>query len=444
MVQDNSADSHLIRGAIAIDPEAQTEREIEVWVEDGRIRAMGDRLEDVPETVTVVDAAGCILAPGLVDLYGRSSEPGFETRETLDELQRAALAGGYTRLAILPQTQPPLDSPAGLAQVRDRARQTPEPRPHLYLWGALTQGAAGSHMAELADLQRAGAVGFADGRPIEDRQLLRRLLDYARLFDLPVALYACDRPLAQDGCAREGLDAYRLGLPGISPMAETAALSVVLECVAEFGTSVHIMRVSTARGVALVEAAKARGLPVTASTPWTHLVWDTADLVRYDTNLHLDPPLGTPRDRQCLVEAVRRGTIDAIATDHSPYTYEEKTVAFAEAPPGTIGLEFVLATLWQRWVASGVWTASELWQALSCRPAFCLQQPPPRLEVGEPAELVLFDPHAAWTVNGRSLVSSAANTPLWGDRLSGRVRQTWCASTLRARTRPSEVRSPTP
>jgi dihydroorotase len=195
------------------------------------------------------------------------------------------------------------------------------------------------------------------------------------------------------------------------------------------------MRVSTARSLELLAEAKSRGLPVTASVPWTHLVWDTSHLEHYDPNFHLDPPLGTPRDRRAAVAAVKSGILDAIATDHAPYTYEEKTVAFSEAPPGTIGLELAWTVLWQQLVVTGELTEMDLWRATSCNPATCLQQPPPRLERGRVAEAVLFDPRLTWKVDRRSLVSRSQNTPVLGETLTGRIRQVWCPSPQTSRTR---------
>jgi dihydroorotase len=185
------------------------------------------------------------------------------------------------------------------------------------------------------------------------------------------------------------------------------------------------MRVSTARGVELIAQAKQRGLPVTASTTWMHLLYNTNDLDNYDPNLRLEPSLGNENDMQALIEGVRQGVIDAIAIDHTPYTYEEKTVAFAEAPPGVIGLELALPILWQRFVSSGEWSALELWRALSTNPQLCLGEKPINLSPGQPAEMTLFDPNATWTVNKQNLQSQASNTPWWDKEISGRVVRIW-------------------
>jgi dihydroorotase len=192
-------------------------------------------------------------------------------------------------------------------------------------------------MVELMELAEAGVVGFADGQPIASNLLLRRLLEYGQMLQKPIALYCCDRGLAGNGSVREGLAALRLGLPSSPVMAETAPLAALLECVAELNTPVHIMRVSTQRGVELVRAAKEQGLPITASTTWMHLLLNVTAVQSYDPSLRLAPPLGNPEDQTALIQGIQDGTLDAIAVDHTPLTYEEKTVAFSESPPGAIG-----------------------------------------------------------------------------------------------------------
>jgi dihydroorotase len=382
-----------------------------------------------------------VLGPGLVDLYSHSGEPGFEERETLASLVSAAAAGGFTRLSLLPDTMPPVDNLAGLARLQQKGQGDKETRgqgetyinrlpsfspPHLSFWAALTVGVQGQQMTELAELAAAtGVVGFADGQPLENLALLRRLLEYLKPLGKPVALWACDRQLVGNGAMREGAQSLRFGLPGNPALTETTALAAILELVAVTGTPVHIMRVSTARSVELIAEAKARGLPITASTSWMHLVLDTQALNSYNTSLHLEPPLGNPADLAALRQGMRTGILDAIAIDHTPYTYEEKTVAFAEAPPGAIGLELALPLLWHNLVETSVWSALDLWRCLSSGPAECLQQVPSVISPGKPAELTLFDPQQPWKVERQTLHSLATNTPWLGQKLNGRVLQTW-------------------
>lgn len=422
--------NELLQQVRILDPVSGTDQLADVLITDGIIKAVAPKIAEWSSDPVVRDCQGLILGTGLVDLYSHSGEPGYEERETWVSLLAAATAGGFTRLAILPDTAPPLDNPSGLARVRQQESSHPShSSPHLYYWGAITQGVEGQQMTELAELAAAGVVGFADGRPLSNLALLRRVLEYLRPLQIPVALWACDPKLKGNGVMREGANSIRFGIPGNPSMSESAALSAILEVVGAIATPVHLMRISTRRGVELIQEAKARGVPVTASTSWMHLLLDTQDLSNYNPNLRLDPPLGNPDDRIALIEGIQNGVIDAIAIDHTPYTYEEKTVAFAEAPPGVIGLELALPLLWQNLVDSGVCSALQLWQTISTNPAFCLGQSPAKIANEQPAELVLFDPQQSWTVAQDTLKSLSRNTPWFGQKIRGRTVQTWSGLT---------------
>ncbi|OUL26988.1 dihydroorotase [Nostoc sp. 106C] len=444
--------TELLQQVRVIDPVSGTDQLADVLISDGYIQAMSAdkqhsidaaHITDINSETQIRDCRGLVLGPGLVDLYSHSGEPGFEERETLLSLLQAAAAGGFTRVSILPSTSPAIDNPALVAQLQKRRGQQQAetrgcgevinnipasfPLPRLHIWGAITLDLAGKQLTELADLAAAGVVGFTDGQPRENLGLLRRVLEYLLPLGKPVAFWPCDQQLAANGVIREGSDAIRLGLPPIPQSAETSAIAALLELVAATGNShVHIMRVSTARSVELIASAKAAGLPITASTTWMHLLLDTKAVKSYNTSLHLDPPLGNPSDVVALREGVRRGIIDAIAIDHAPYTYEEKVQAFAEAPPGAIGLELALPLLWQHLVETGEFTALELWRALSTRPAECLRQKVSALEPNQKAELVLFDPQQNWKVERKNLHTLSSNTPWLGQQLQGRVVQIWC------------------
>jgi dihydroorotase len=416
--------SELLRQVRLIDPVTQTDRIADVLLVDGQIQAVEPRLEEVPPETTVQAGNGYILAPGLVDLYSHSGEPGFEDRETLDSLLKAAAAGGFTRLTLLPDTQPALDHPASVEWVRAQVGLKAMSSIQLNCWGALTLGVKGEQMTELAELAEAGIAGFADGKPLASA-LMRRILEYGQSLNKPIALWCCERALAGNGVVREGSESMRLGLPGNPAMSETAPLAALLECVAEIGTPVHLMRISTARSVALIQAAKSQGLPITASTTWMHLLLDVTAVQSYDPSLHLDPPLGNSTDRAALIQGLQSGVLDAIAIDHTPYTYEEKTVAFAESPAGAIGLELALPLLWQTFVASGKCSALDLWRWLSTEPARCLDQTPAAITAGLKAELVLFDPEHPWQITSQTLQSRSANTPWLNQEIRGRVIKTW-------------------
>ncbi len=409
----------LLQQVRLLDAVETVDRVVDVLIEDGLIQAIEPQIDEVPPDAQIYTSQGLVLGSGLVDLYSHSGEPGFEERETLESFGQAAIAGGFTRLNILPDTEPTIDNPATVNWFKTQNSK-------LSCWGALTLGVKGQQMTELSELAESGVVGFADGQPIANLALMRRLLEYLQPLQKPVALWACDRSLVGNGVVREGVESIRFGLPGNPAMSETTALSALLECVEEIGTPVHLMRISTARSVELVRAAKARGLPITASVTWMHLLLSTKSIEHYDPNLRLEPPLGNQVDQVALRKAVKEGVIDAIAIDHTPYTYEEKTVAFSEAPPGAIGLELALPLLWQTLVDTQQWSALELWRSLSTRPAACLGQKMEAIVPGQPAELTLFDPQLSWSVNGQSLKSRSCNTSWLGKPLVGRVIRTWC------------------
>ena len=411
--------NELLQQVRILDPVSGTERTADVLIINGEIKAVENQIYEFPSDIQMRNCHDLILGPGLVDLYSHSGEPGFEERETLESLQKAAISGGFTRLAILPDTSPPIDNLAAVAKLQKNS-------PRLLPWAAITEGVQGQQMTEMAELADAGVVGFADGKPIVNLVLLRRVLEYLQPLGKPIALWPSYPELVGNGVMRESADSIRFGLSGNSVMGETSALAALLEVVAAVGTPVHIMRVSTARSVQLIEEARSRGLPITASTTWMHLLLDTKAIATYNPSLRLEPPLGTPNDRLALRRGIKQGIIDAIAIDHTPYSYEEKTVAFSEAPPGAIGLELALPLLWQNLVATGEFTPLELWRLLSTRPAECLQQTLPTINPGSPAELTLFAPQETWQVNINNLCSLSANTFWLGKELTGKILQTWC------------------
>lgn len=426
--------SELLQQVRVIDPVSGSDRQpLDVLIIDGAIASVAPQIFDYPDNTAISDCRGLVLGPGLVDLYSHSGEPGFEDRETLATLLAAATAGGFTKLNILPDTTPPLDDPAGVVRLLQqglevrglRLEATPH-LPQLSFWGAITLGVQGQQMTELAELAAtSGIIGFADGHPVENLALLRRVLEYLKFLGKPIALFPCHRQLVDNGVMREGSYSVRFGLPGNPAISETTALASILELVAAIGTPVHIMRVSTARSVELIQAAKARGLPITASTTWMHLLLDTRAVSSYNTSLRIEPPLGNPEDVAALRQGLRAGVLDAIAIDHAPYTYEEKTVAFAQAPSGVIGLELALPLLWQHLVEKSEFSALELWRCLSSSPAQCLQHTPKAIAPQEPAELTLFDPKLAWIVERQTLKSRSHNTPWLGQQILGRVVKTW-------------------
>lgn len=413
--------AEVLKQVRILDPVTTTDAIADVAISEGKITQISPQISEIPENAAIIEAQGCILAPGLVDLYSYSSEPGYEDRETLQTLAASALAGGFTRVALLPNTDPVIDNASSLGWLSRNAPRSPK----FYPWGAISKSCAGQEMTELAELAQSGCVGFTDNQPLSSSLLLRRVLEYGAMCQKPVALVACDRALRGNGVMREGKLSIQAGLPGDPAMSETSAIASICEIVAELRLPIHLMRVSTQRGVEIIAQAKNRGLPITASTTWLHLLKDNRALSSYDPNLRLDPPLGNPKDCLALIDGVKEGIIDAIAIDHAPHTYEEKTVAFAEAPPGAIGLELALPLLWQSLVATQQISPLTLLKALSLSPLTCLQQKPISVAVGNAAELILFDPNQTWMVEAATLQSKSQNTSWLKREIKGRIVKIW-------------------
>jgi dihydroorotase len=419
----------LLQQVRIIDPSQQLDRWADLLIIDGKIKLIQEQITDYPAEAVVIKPSGLVLGTGLVDLYSHSGEPGNETRETLLQLAQAGAMGGFTQIGILPDTTPVIDNVEVITGIKlkgDRFNHLSNQQltlPRLNFWGA-AYNQTQQKMNALAELQPE-IIGFTSKHNLSNLHVLKQILEYLQPEQKPIAIVLQQNELTGNGVVREGEVAIRYGMPGNPGFSEAAMIAAVLEIVSEIPTPIHIMRVSTQRGVELIAEAKARGVKVTASTTWMHLLWDSNAVGSYNPNLRLEPPLGNESDRLALIEAVRQGIIEAIAIDHQAYTYEEKTVAFALAPPGVVGLELALPLLWQRFVESKEWSAIELWQALSNRPRQCLQQPPKAIAIGEGADLVLFDPQQKWIVNQDQLKSPGANTPWYHQEITGKVIKTW-------------------
>ena len=409
----------LLRQVRMLDPTTQSDRIADVLIINQKIASIDANISDVPPNTQIIEGQKLVLGTGLVDLYSHSGEPGNETRETLQTLAASAAAGGFTQIAVLPDTIPRIDNSQVLTSLQQKTQYLGNDNyPQIHFWAAISTSKERKQMTELAELSD-HAIGFSDRFSLVDLPFLKQALEYLQPLHKPVAIDVSANELTAQGVMREGVNSVRYGLVGNPGYSEASAIAAILEIVATINTPVHLMRVSTARGVELIAAAKARGIPVTASTTWMHLLFSTADLASYDPNLRLEPPLGNPQDLQVLQEGVQAGIIDAIAIDHQGYTYEEKTVAFSEAPTGAIGLQLALAILWQKFVATQKWSALQLWQALSTNPQLCLQRSPNTIAI-DSREFTLFDPEKTWTVNQQNIHSLSCNTPWWGKKIQGK------------------------
>ena len=410
-----------IRNGRLVDPATGFDGATSLFIDGATIAAIGT----APAGFTpdrVVDAAGCVVCPGLVDLAVRLREPGLEFKAALESELAAAVAGGVTSLACLPDTDPPLDEPGLVDMVKHRARE--RQCAQVYPIGALTAGLKGTEITEMGELAAAGCVAFSQAEaPLTDTQVLLRALQYAATFGHRVWLRPQDAWLGRAGVAHDGEVATRLGLPGIPAAAETIALGTIFALMRDTGARVHLCRLSSAQGVAMVRAARADGLAVTCDVAVHHLHLCDVDIGWFDTRCHLTPPLRGTRDRAALRAAVADGTIDIVCSDHTPVDDDGKQLPFGESEPGATGLELLLPLTLQWAREEGVPLARALARITSA-PAAAMGCPGGRFAVGAPADVCVFDPDTYWTVSPATLSSQGRNTPFLGLELAGRVRQT--------------------
>ena len=410
-----------IAGARVVDPASRRDKVGSIFIDDGNIVAL-DKAPDGFRADETIDGKGLIACPGLVDLSARLREPGFEYKATLESELLAAAAGGVTTLACPPDTDPPLDEPGLVEMLTRRAASLDLARVHPL--GALTVGLKGERLAEMAELAEAGCVGFFQGSAaLPDPATLLQALRYASTFGFTVWLRPQDAHLAVDGVAHEGEVATRLGLAPIPVIAETIALRTILELMGATGARVHIARLSSAAGVALIAQAKAAGMPVTCDVGVHHLHLCDRDIGDFDAQCHLSPPLRDPADRDALRRGLADGTFDAVCSDHTPVDDDAKQVPFAEAEPGATGLELLLPLTLQ-WGREAGLAPVDLLGPITHRAARVLGVRAGKLEAGAPADICLFDPARAWVVTPAALASQGKNTPFQGFELTGRVVRT--------------------
>jgi dihydroorotase len=412
-------DRMVLRGARLVDPAAGVDGFSDVLVEDGRIGGVGDVAGGDAE---VIDCTGLIVAPGLVDMHTHLREPGFEHKETIETGTRAAAVGGYTAVAPMANTEPVADHAGVIHEIRDLAAAAG--LCDVFPVGAITKGLEGESLAEIGEMVEAGVRMFSDdGRCVPTARLLRNALVYAKAFDDVVIAEHCeDASLAEGGQMHEGYHSYSLGLRGQPAEAEEVIVARDLAMARMTGTRLHICHLSSARSVELVRRAKAEGIRVTAEVTPHHLVFTDDDLLTYDTNLKVNPPLRSAEDRDALRAGVADGTIDAIATDHAPHAVEEKEAEFDQSPPGTIGLETSLATILTELVEPGILSLARALEAMSAAPARILgaSEHGGPLEPGRPANLVVFDPGAERIVEA-PFASKSRNSAFLGRTVRGRV-----------------------
>jgi len=414
----------VIKQGRVIDPANGIDAIKDVFIVDGHIAAIGQAPAGFHGD-QVVDATGLVVSPGLVDLSARLREPGYEYKATLESELDAAMAGGVTSLLCPPDTDPVLDEPGLVEMLVHRARLLNQS--HVYPLGALTVGLKGKELTEMAELTEAGCVGFAQAEePIQDTTVMQRAMQYASTFGYTVWLRPQDPYLGRGGVAHAGPLASRLGLSGVPVTSETIALHTIFELMRSTGAKVHICRVSSASGLALVRAARDEGLPVTCDVGAHHIHLTDNDIGFFDPNARMTPPLRSQRDRDAIQAALLDGTIDAICSDHTPLDDEEKLLPFGEASPGATGLELLLS-LAIKWAQDAHSSGADLSKAIAritCDAARVAGINAGSLAIGGVADVCVFDPAARWKVEPAALRSQGKHTPLIGYELPAQVRHT--------------------
>lgn len=410
----------LIRGGRVLDPRSGRDGVADVLIDGATIKSIGTA-RATSNGATVIDATGQLVVPGLVDVHVHLRQPGKEEAETIASGCHAAAAGGFTTICPMPNTTPAIDTPGLVEFVLAEAAKAAHPISVKPI-AAITRQREGKELTDFRDLAEAGAVAFSDdGSPVADSYLMRKALEYAAWLKRPVVSHAEDPALAHGGVMHEGFVATVLGLQGMPASAETVMVARDLELAATTGGHVHIAHVSTAGSVALIQAAKRRGIRVSCET-CPHYVSLTDEAVRgYRTEAKMNPPLRTDADRQAIIEGLCDGTIDAIATDHAPHAAWEKAAEFDQAPFGVVGLETALGVIATSLIATGKISWLRAIDLMSAKPAELFHLDGGALAEGGPADVTIVDSEATWTVDPEQFASKSRNSPFIGQHLQGRV-----------------------
>lgn len=422
-----AAPVRLIRGGRLIDPSQGVDGAFDVLIEDGVVTRIDGEIVP-PKDAEITDATGLVVTPGLLDIHIHLREPGFEYKETVGTGVRAAAAGGFTSVVCMANTAPVNDNRSVTEHILREAARHPFAR--VYPIGAISKGLAGEELAEIGEMVRAGVVAISDdGLPVMNAALMRRALEYARHFDVPVIQHAEDLNLTGDGVMHEGVWSTRLGLPGIPGLAEDVMVARDLLLASDSGGRYHVAHLSTGRSLAMVKEARARGVRATCEVTAHHLL--LTDQAVYDqefsTNTKMKPPLRPDADVAALCAGLADGTVDAIASDHAPHHHNEKDVQFSAAPFGIVGLETTVSLCLDRLVGGGVVTLPRLIELLTSGPARALGLPGGTLAIGAVADVTLLDLEREVTVDPSTFASLGRNTPFGGWTLRGAPVQTFLA-----------------
>lgn len=406
----------LIKNGRVIDPASELDGSADVLIEDGRISAVRPGL--VAAEAEVIDAAGAIVAPGFIDMHVHLREPGIEHAETIETGSRAAAAGGFTSVCCMPNTQPVNDDPTVTRYIVERARHSAVV--NVFPIGAITRNSAGEELAAIGSMKQAGAVAISDdGRPVMNARIMRRAMEFARAFDLPVIDHCEDLNLSAAGDMHEGLVSTRLGLRGIPSSSEDVMVARDILLAQATGARFHVAHLSTRTSLAMVRYAKEHGLPVTCEVTPHHFALADCEMHHYDSNYKMKPPLRTLEDVNAMIDGVAAGLVDAIATDHAPHPGSEKMQEFEKCPFGILGLETAIGLTLEVFVHSGRIPLRRMVELFTVGPARILRLNRGTLAVGAPGDVTIFNTDSEWTYDVNRSYSKSRNSPFDGRTFRG-------------------------
>ena len=419
---------HLIKNVRLIDPSLNLDQVSDILIEDDRIASIGSSL--TCDDAVVLDRSGSIAVPGLIDIHVHLREPGGEHKETIETGTAAAAHGGFVGICSMPNTTPTTDNASVIDYVLEQAEKAHHCR--VFPSGACTKGLKGEALAEMGDMAKHGAVAFTDdGRGVQDSAMMRRVMDYAKMFNKPVMSHCQDESLVGAGQVNEGVVSTRLGMAGWPSTGEELQIQRDIALSELTGCPIHIQHITTARGVELVREGKERGIQVTCEVTPHHLVLNEDDITEtYDTNLKMNPPLRTKTDNEALINALKEGIIDCIVTDHAPHAAHEKDREFELAPFGMTGIETSLGVILTYLVRPGHITYNQLVELMAIKPREILGLDPCTLAEGSVADITIFDPECAWTVSADDMCSKAKNSGFLGYDLVGRATDVFVGGSL--------------
>lgn len=410
----------ILKGGKILDPLANTIKKGDILIQDGKIKAIGKVKSN--KSVQTIDCKNLIVTHGFCDLHAHFREPGREDKETLESGSMAALAGGFTRVCVMPNTNPPIDSPEVIRYIVDRSDECPV---YIHPIGAITKGQEGKELTEMGAMLAEGAVAFSDdGLPVTDSAMMRNALDYGTMFDIPIINHAEDLCLKQDGVMHEGIVSTNLGLLSSPDLTESNMVHRDLSLTNLTGGRLHVPHVSSAKSLDHIRFSKKNNDKITAEVTPHHLFFTDNDLQGFDTNLKVAPPIRTIADQKALVKAVKDCTLDCIATDHAPHTIEEKEGTFDLAPFGMIGLESCFGAVNKVLVKENDMDQLSLIQMLTTKPRAIMGFNNKLFDIGVNAELTIIDPKEEWVFSRKDIQSRSHNSPFIGQNMYGRIKYT--------------------